>query len=236
MCCPETPLYGGFPRFRVRHVEPGSEFPDSFPTLSRQSRPATAIGPYGAARSIVDVFNPRTSTDRDLVIAALRLWLAGPPRVLGSCSHSPSVGPTGTQPWCRSCTSFATISCDTQQAVPAATCGTRRAEGRTFPRLLVPDVLGGFWAGSPGRATAMPASSTVGSLAVADPVLSRTRQVPPPRTVPTSNMNRRTLEGAPIVGERGLKGPLRATLGPEWSAKPHRKPGVDMAEVVAPRG
>lgn len=40
--------------------------------------PGVAIGLYGPDRSIVDAFNPRTSTDRDLAITALRRWLATP--------------------------------------------------------------------------------------------------------------------------------------------------------------
>ncbi len=56
--------------------------------------PGLAIGLYNAARSIVDAFNPRTSTDRDLAITALRRWLATPAaqpsQLLALAAHWPN--------------------------------------------------------------------------------------------------------------------------------------------------
>ncbi len=55
--------------------------------------PGLTIGLYSAARSIVDAFNPRTSTDRDLAIGALRRWLrspdAQPAELLNLAKHWP---------------------------------------------------------------------------------------------------------------------------------------------------
>ena len=56
--------------------------------------PGLAIGLYSAARSIVDAFNPRTSTDQDLAITALRRWLstpgAQPSQLLALAAHWPN--------------------------------------------------------------------------------------------------------------------------------------------------
>jgi len=60
--------------------------------------PGLAIGLYHAARSIVDAFNPRTSTDRDLAITALRRWLATPhaqpAQLLDLAAHWPNAHAT----------------------------------------------------------------------------------------------------------------------------------------------
>jgi len=60
--------------------------------------PGITIGLYGAMRSIVDAFNPRTSTDRDLAITALRRWLATPTaqpsQLLALAAHWPNAHAT----------------------------------------------------------------------------------------------------------------------------------------------